>query len=159
MELFKLPKGATIYYSKKGILVSTLLRDKMGWTAYGHPMVLLSIGAPPDIIGQCVIQSLNGTRDKLSSEELRNNTQEMFKLVGESSWKLLEKKWGSIHIVIEPNRKLVKIIPMRRYETGGYIYSESIFECECVETIIGNIVRGLIDGPIPEPVPYEPSHT
>ena len=159
MELFKLPKGACIYYSKKGILIATLLRDKTGWTTYGHPMVLLPNNAEEDAIGFHVLQSLNGTRDGITTDELNKNTQDMFSLVGVSNWDALEKKWESIHIDIEPGQKLIKIIPLHRYETGGYVGSDFVNECEYDASIVGNTIRGLIDGPPRYVVPHEPSHT
>ena len=155
------PKNAAIYYNQDRIIIASTYWDSIGFCGYGEPMAILPKDSKSQDIGRSVLRSLDASRGNLSEQELKNVTLVMLKNANLRSLSELDEKWDYIHIYFKQDESVIVINPLHRYETGGHVGNESdlIFKCHDDADKIGQAIRRILDGPLPEMIRHEPSHT
>lgn len=146
------PMGPTanVFYSPIGIFIAAEYRDVTGWTVPGDPMTLLPIDSDPAVIGATLFAALNGWRDGLSKQQSDAQKSIAFKIMGETDWYGVEKRWNCIYTELQKDTGMIDVTPMDRYETGGYSGSEErSLQCPFEADALGRAVRKVLDGPPP----------
>jgi|GEM_PF-3000468 len=156
-----MPQVCYIYYCERSLLVVASHRQVDGACPSGGPAALLPRHASADQIGEAVLRSLRGGRERLTEDEGKAEQEQILKLSGELDLRSLEKNRQLIHVWLEGSETSLHIRPARQYQTGGYVHLQGSpeYTAPLEAHAIGVTIIRLMSEPPLEPMCHIPSHT
>jgi hypothetical protein len=154
-------KCCDIYYTPQKIFVSAVHRDVNGMTPCGEPMKLIRGQSLNGEIGDAVVASLYGSRDRMPENEGNLQTKKALDVLGERSFDNLSEEWDLIKVSFDERKNNVELFPMHRHTNGGFVSfnDDPIFSCKPIAAELDTIVLEIMHRPRLDTVSDAPSHT
>ena len=136
-------RSTDLFLSQRGVIVASVHRDVRGMSPHGDPVTKLELGVDNTLLGQSILVSLQGSRDRLSEDEFEHQMAVVLGELGDATWDIVARKWDMISFTLNEEESEVSVLPTKRRK-GGWLSREEPQVVSAVPDQVGFLARKLM---------------